>query len=103
MKHGLKLFVIVSIVFTAVPVYSDSFRCGSNLVSAGDDKATVVMKCGKPIQTDYDTLRCTEEFGVVRCRKIEEWTYNPGSGKLLTTLIFEGSKLIAFRAGARVP
>jgi hypothetical protein len=37
------------------------------------------------------------------CERVDEWTYNPGSGQFYTTLRFEQGKLISMKYGDRVP
>jgi hypothetical protein len=97
-------------------VFSDTsfaLRCGTRLVSEGDTKAEVVYKCGEPgqvesweeerIMRDYqeplyqsryrEYLRYRDPFLVKEHVKIEEWTYNLGSSRLIRYLRFENGIL----------
>src|SRR3989338_10507102 len=42
------LSVILMVCSFANPARADSMRCGSNLVSDGDSKAKVILRCGQP-------------------------------------------------------
>ncbi len=88
---------------------AQSFRCKSDLVSVGDSRASVVLKCGEPVVKDAFCKPVEAPLAgtpgnpvVVPCESVDEWTYNPGYGQFMTTLRFEGGKLVAIRYGDRV-
>ena len=58
----MKIFIIVMVAFflLASIVQADSFRCGSRVVSTGDSKADVIIKCGPP---DYSEVTTNLLFG----------------------------------------
>jgi hypothetical protein len=90
-----------------------ALRCGTKLVSEGDTKAEVIYKCGEPGQVEsWDEERIMrdhrvsayqdrysgylfyrEPFLVKEHVRIEEWTYNFGSSRLLRYLRFENGIL----------
>ncbi|AOX99550.1 DUF2845 domain-containing protein [Jeongeupia sp. USM3] len=87
-----------------------SFRCNNDLVYVGDSRATVLQKCGEPMVKDsfckappqtVSTGGQGTVVNVVPCENVDEWTYNPGSGKFLTTLRFERGTLAGIRDGDR--
>ena len=53
-----------------------SFRCGKELVSLGDERVEVLIKCGEPMSKVW-------EYSFV-----ESWTYNPGKTGFMKRLIF---------------
>lgn len=78
-----------------------TWRCGRNIISIGDSKSSVLLKCGPP--TSSDTTEATT-VGLLRALKngnmtkeefkermqiSEEWVYNCGSEKFITILSFE--------------
>lgn len=90
-----------------------SFRCKGDLVSVGDSQASALLKCGEPVvkgsfckapvpQTAEPTPRSGTVVVPSACETVDEWTYNPGYGQLMTTLRFESGQLVAIRYGDRV-
>ena len=92
-----------------LPAAAQSLRCKNDLVSVGDSRASVVLKCGEPVVKDAfcrpgETPR-VETAGrpvVIPCENVDEWTYNPGVGQFMTTLRFEGGRLVAITYGDRI-
>ncbi|WP_189460318.1 DUF2845 domain-containing protein [Jeongeupia chitinilytica] len=106
----------LAIVTFATALYSasaaaDSFRCQNDLVYLGDSKAAVLQKCGEPLVKDAfcetrpaqttSTTQGSTVVNVATCENVDEWTYNPGSGKFMTTLRFESGKLANIKLGDR--
>jgi len=89
--------------FIAIPAAAEGLRCNSHIVNTDDDKASVLLKCGEPMLKDSFCNPTTVVNDGNDCEKIETWTYNPGSGKFLTTLKFSQGKIIAIEYGERVP
>ena len=112
-------------------VYAETnMRCGSKLISVGNTKAEVLLKCGEPmlkesvgqkedskridipLTSETDTVENgpsgnSRDIAIVRSREsvtknIDQWTYNQGTGKFLKILIFEGGELVAIDNGDRV-
>ena len=86
---------------------SDTFRCKDELVRVGDDKGSVLQKCGEPLNKDSFCKPADQNLKNVnsrlaQCETVNEWTYNPGSGQFMTTLRFEDGKLQAIKYGTRV-
>jgi hypothetical protein len=96
---------------------SHALRCGSSLVSRGDRKIEVTLKCGEPFLIEkwdeeiamYEDAKFIEDetgarTSVVR-RRIgsydEEWTYNFGSNKFLQFLQFRDNKLVRIVDGPK--
>jgi len=109
---------------------TDNMRCGTKLVSIGDSKAEVLLKCGEPLlketiafrkQTEYGEMAETHplllKYGMLKKDKngvviagressvtlpVDQWTYHLGKGKFLRILLFEGGKLVAIDSGDRM-
>lgn len=94
---------------------AQSFRCKNDLVSVGEARAAVLLKCGEPVARDSFCKRPDpanpvvpalrpdgRPVHVVPCENVDEWTYNPGYGQFMTTLRFEHGKLAAISYGDRV-
>ncbi len=82
-----------------------AFRCGNDLVSAGDSKITVVNKCGEPDWVDrwseevIDFPDTDHEYRSVRIN--ERWVYNPGPRQFIRIIIFNGSTVSTIETGGR--
>jgi hypothetical protein len=80
-----------------------TLRCGNRLVSVGDNKAEVTIKCGPPAWEDewtdeiIDNVNTADEvrFSVDR----ERWVYNFGPNSFLRFLLFENGKLVSIATG----
>ena len=124
----LMFFLYVSL--NSLAFAEANMRCGSKLISVGDSKAEVLIKCGEPmlkeavgekenskridipLTSSSNTLESGDtgrggDTAVVKRREsvtktIDQWTYNQGTGKFLKILIFEGGELVAINNGDRV-
>ncbi|MEH6566955.1 MAG: DUF2845 domain-containing protein [Halopseudomonas sp.] len=58
-----------------------SLRCDHGLVSEGDNKLEVEMKCGEPVNASV-TRPATDEYGnpVQGSATVEHWMYGPQNG-----------------------
>ena len=125
-KYQILLLLLAT---TSISYAADNMRCGTKLVSIGDSKAEVLLKCGEPMlqetiafkeQTEYGELaqkyplllkhgllKKNSDGVVIGGRKstvtlpVDQWTYNLGKGRFLRMLLFEGGKLVAIESGDR--
>ena len=87
----------------ATAAASDTFRCGNRLVSMGDTKAEVMIKCGSPAWKDdwtdevINNINTADEVRVSVAR--ERWVYNLGPHSFLRFLLFENGALINIATG----
>lgn len=86
----LIILLAVACMFTSVVCFADdAMTCGTDLVSVGDLKPSVLMKCGPPfLKTDIGG-------GGTR----ERWTYNFGSSGFMKILTFDGDRLESIEDG----
>ncbi len=109
----LKLLVpiaLLTLLGSALPGYA--MRCGSKLVSTGDTKAEVYLKCGEPFFSEelgIETQTFKRPYSPWRSRMststtriIEQWTYNQGPGSFWRILTFKGDTLVRIDTGDRV-
>ncbi|MCK9418482.1 MAG: DUF2845 domain-containing protein [Nitrospirae bacterium] len=87
------LFVLSSFLHST----AFAFRCGDGIVSTGDSKAEVIMKCGEPAAKEARTEELVERIDADRKQRttviIDEWTYNPGPSAFIRILTFTNNKL----------
>ena len=73
---------------------SSTLRCGSGLVSLGDNRYQVASICGQPIDRSSAGWReTTDIYGNIREVPVEEWMYGPRNG-MYHYLRFEGGVLV---------
>ncbi len=110
LSHRISVLACVSLLlWSSTSLAQSTYRCNSGLVSLGDNRSSVLQKCGEPESrhshcralTTSATTDATS-VNVQTCVEIEEWTYNPGSGRLMTTLEFEAGRLSEIATGQRV-
>jgi hypothetical protein len=111
MKNTPKVIIYLSLILTGGPSFSESLRCGGNIARIGDGKASIQIKCGEPVSS-YSFCkplivvpegRDLVDSSSAACVPVDEWTYAPGSGQFVTTLIFQNGSLSAIRYGDRIP
>ena len=87
-------------------------RCGNKLVSVGDTKIEVILKCGEPFFRNTIALKSIKvktphvslegQITSATTEEIEQWAYVQGPGTLLKILTFQGSQLVNIEHGDRV-
>ncbi len=80
-----------------------AFDCDGGIVSPGDTRMEVIMKCGEPAWKDSHEEALKEKLGETVKRKttitVDEWVYNLGPQSFLRILEFRDGKLAAIRTG----
>jgi hypothetical protein len=121
-KIWLSLF-FMSVILATIPLISeafDTFRCGTKIISKGDRKYDVLMKCGEPTyaSTRYEkrirrdlfkdlfppaeqreSEKYREPLFVEEFVEVEEWVYNLGSTHFIRYLTFENGILVELETG----
>ena len=71
------------------PAFADTFRCADGIADIGNTPAQVMEKCGPPTQRDrWRTPAGTQQ----------QWLYNAGPERLLTTVMFLNGRVSIIRA-----
>jgi len=82
---------------------TNEFTCEEKIVSIGDSKADVFMKCGRPSWTNKYEEKFREILDDTRERivsaDIEEWTYNFGPNKFLRIFKFRNGRVVDIKTG----
>ena len=88
------------------PLLADnSFKCGNRIVSLGDGKAEVLLRCGTPDWRDdwseqfIETLTPATERRITLAREV--WLYDLGPTAFQRILTFENGRLTDIAAGGR--
>jgi hypothetical protein len=101
----MKLTILFTLILVAgISVDAFAMRCGHRLVSRGDTKAEVFIKCGEPSFSEVIAIEAGPGNGFSALKvPVEQWTYNQGPKTLLKILTFKGGKLVDISEGERVP
>jgi len=83
--RNILLSVPVIFALNFIALDCSALRCGDEVVSTGDSKARVLIKCGKPTYK--------EKIGAKKSRRkqrgLEKWYYNCGKNDFIYALTFE--------------
>ncbi|ETW92425.1 MAG: hypothetical protein ETSY2_53455 [Candidatus Entotheonella gemina] len=101
--RAVAMVMILILMLSVGPAYA--LRCGTRIVSKGDHKTSVRIKCGEPEAIEerviYRTLHLTHHphgDKIVVPVAIEEWLYNFGPRRFMRQLWFENGKLVRIRS-----
>jgi hypothetical protein len=91
MRHVIVMIVAVFMFASAVCFADSGMTCGTNIVSVGDLKPTILAKCGTPFMKG--------DLGGGGTR--ERWIYNFGSSEFMKILTFDGDQLEKIEDGEK--
>jgi hypothetical protein len=86
-----KAIVIFACLFASNLVLADSFRCNNKVVKSGDNKYTVLAKCGLPVSSSI--LNSADNSN--NLSKVEILIYQQASERLAKILRFEDDVLVS--------
>jgi Protein of unknown function (DUF2845) len=97
-----RFFVLIVLLFLTAGVADcagavstfESILCNNKVVSVGDTKQDVLMKCGEPLSESYDEV----VVNVDRVKRAERWTYKIGG--FYRFFVIEGGVLQSIEAGS---
>ena len=85
--------------------FADTMKCGTRLVSDGDSKAKVLLRCGEPFMKEFvgeKTVR-SRLYGGYGIKfdtvPVERWTYVLGQRQFMRILTFEADTLVKIELG----
>jgi hypothetical protein len=98
MKKMKNLLMSLTLLLTLLPFQTIyAFRCQGKLVSIGDTKSDVLMKCGEPTFKDQRRQQYLTQVDVVTVYQdtitVDLWLYNLGSHRFTRLLQFKDNKL----------
>ena len=77
--------------------------CGDRIISVGDTKADILIKCGEPFYKSSHEEELKERFDDASSRKVivtvEEWTYNFGPQQFMRVITFRNGTVVDIRTG----
>lgn len=103
----LTLFIIFFLLVSGGNAFA-AFRCGPELITIGDDKVEVLLKCGEPSFSELTSLESGRRYGEDLSYGgrygrttyfVEKWYYNCGPHKFIKILTFRNGKVRRIEAG----
>lgn len=77
--------------------------CGDRVISVGDSKADILIKCGEPLYKESHQEELKERFEGSGSRTVtvtvEEWTYNFGPQRFTRIITFRNGQVVDIRTG----
>lgn len=98
-KYGLFL---IGLLLSGSALAEGSLRCGSSVISVGDTKTEMIMKCGSPVSSAPKTTVTENENGtksVVQVREI--LTMDMGKDKFMALVTVENGVITHVEDGPR--
>ncbi|HOX43854.1 MAG TPA: DUF2845 domain-containing protein [Myxococcota bacterium] len=100
----MKTICAALLALTCLPQVALAFSCPEGFVSTGETLYAVRVKCGEPNYWDQrlERTRLTDRNGrtLELTRTVDEWTYDFGADRLVTTLVFHDGRLRDIRTGS---
>lgn len=78
-----------------------AIRCGNSLVSVGDSKVELLMKCGQPLTVDTRTVFVEDNYHNRIAVQKEILTIDQGDDKFLGIVTIDSGKIINIEDGPR--
>lgn len=98
-KYGLFL---IGLLLSGSALAEGSLRCGSSVISVGDTKAEMIMKCGSPVSSDPKTTVTENENGTKSVVQVGEiLTMDMGKDKFMALVTVENGVITHVEDGPR--
>ena len=99
MKNIFIVFLsVVTVIFfwASIVPETHAFRCGSEVVSTGDEAIKLMVRCGSPTSKDYQTKKYRDKW-----ESVETWYYNCGEGDFIYAFTIINSTVVAMDTKGR--
>lgn len=98
-KYGLFL---IGLLLSGSALAEGSLRCGSSVISVGDTKTEMIMKCGSPVSSDPKTTVTENENGTKSVVQVGEiLTMDMGKDKFMALVTVENGVITQVEDGPR--
>ncbi len=98
-KYGLFL---IGLLLSGSALAEGSLRCGSSVISVGDTKTEMIMKCGSPVSSDPKTTVTENENGTKSVVQVGEiLTMDMGKDKFMALVTIENGVITHVEDGPR--
>jgi hypothetical protein len=94
--------LLVGMLLSSSVLAEGVMRCGSSIISVGDSKTKMLMKCGAPVSTDVKTTETESESGVKSIIQTGEiLTMDMGKDKFMAVATVENGVITHIEDGPR--
>jgi hypothetical protein len=107
MIKRIVFFILFFILYSSGNAFA-AFKCGQVLITRGDDKMEVLLKCGEPSFSEMTSLESGRRYGEdlrfgSNSRRttyfVEKWYYNCGPHEFIRILTFRNGRVRNIEAG----
>jgi len=102
-KPATFLFFLTLVATPCSDIYAATLDCAGGIVSDGDRRADLLMKCGEPDSKESHDEVIGDRPGPGVRRKflitVEEWTYNFGPSRFVRIVTLKNGTISDIRAG----
>jgi len=99
----LPYFLTIILTAPCSVIYAATLDCSGGIISVGDSRVDLLMKCGDPDAKDSHDEEQIDRFANGSIHKIyvtiEEWTYNYGPTQFMRIVSLKNGKVAFIRAG----
>lgn len=102
-KLRIVRFLVLLLLLTT-SAYAGSMRCANQIVTNGDTKADVRLKCGEPVSQSEHQEQLRE--GIDQEREVRttfvfnDWVYNFGPDQFMQIVTFKNGRVVEIRSGS---
>ncbi len=94
--------IVFSILLISGTVHAEgAVRCGNSLISVGDSKAELMMKCGQPLNVDKKVVFIEDDYHNRVAVEKEVLTIDQGEDKFMAIVTVDGGKITDIQDGPR--
>ncbi len=96
-----ELLVLATLFISATASADTTLRCGNSLISVGDTKFELVMKCGAPLSSSSKEIIVSNEYGYRIAVIKESLTIDMGKDRLLGLVTVVDGVITSIEDGPR--
>ena len=96
-----KLLILATLFVSATASADSTLRCGNSLISVGDTKFELVMKCGTPLSSSSKEIFVSNEYGYRIAVIKESLTMDMGKDRLLGLVTVVDGVITSIEDGPR--
>jgi hypothetical protein len=102
-RSGVFLFFLVVFMVPCPVIQAATMSCSGGVISTGDSRVDVLMKCGEPDAKESHEEELTGRLDDGTRRKlfitVEDWTYNFGPTQFMRIVTLKNGKVAYIRTG----
>ena len=98
---NLKLLALAALLISGTASADSTLRCGNSLITVGDTKFELIMKCGEPIGAKNKEIIVVNEYGMRMAVIKEELIIDMGNDRLIGLVTVVDGVITSIEDGPR--